>query len=37
MVDINIANFITIGLMSAASVAILKFLLTKFGFNVSWI
>jgi hypothetical protein len=37
MVDINIANFITIGLISVIGYAGLKYLLTMLGFMPAWL
>lgn len=37
MVDFNIANFITIGLISVSSYALIKFIFEKMGYNPSWL
>lgn len=38
MVDVNIVNFITIGLMGVAFIAVLKWLSSFVGFNLdAWI
>lgn len=37
MIDLNIANFITVGLISVASYALLKFLLEKMGISLAWL
>jgi hypothetical protein len=37
MIDINIANFITVGLMSVLAYALVQFLLNKMGWSVSWL
>jgi hypothetical protein len=36
MVDINIGNVVTIGIISIASYAAVKFVLTKTGYAPSW-
>lgn len=37
MVDFNIANFITVGLISVSFYAALKFFLERIGMNVAWL
>lgn len=37
MIDINIANFVTVGLISVASYALIKFLLEKMGITLAWL
>lgn len=36
MVDLNIPNFITIGLISVAGYAAFKFIFERMGYNTSW-
>lgn len=37
MVDLNLGNIVTIGLISVASYAAVKFTLTKLGYAPSWL
>lgn len=37
MVDFNIANFVTVGLISVTSYAIIKFLFEKMGYAPGWL
>lgn len=37
MLELNLGNFITVGLISVASLALLQFLLTQFNINIPWL
>jgi hypothetical protein len=37
MVDLNIPNFLTIGLVSMLAIAAVKWLMKMFGISVSWL
>ena len=37
MVDLNITNFITVGLISVAAYAVIKIILQKLGYSPAWL